>query len=71
MKDIIWFKDISEGDISIVGGKAQNLGIMYNLKLPVPPGFVVTAQSFKEFLEESRLNKKIYSLLKDFRQRSS
>ncbi|MBS3155589.1 phosphoenolpyruvate synthase [Candidatus Woesearchaeota archaeon] len=65
MKDIIWFKDISEGDISIVGGKAQNLGIMYNLKLPVPPGFVVTAQSFKEFLEESRLNKKIYSLLKD------
>jgi len=65
MKNIVWFKDISEDDIGIVGGKAQNLGIMYNLKLPVPPGFVVTAQAYQSFLEDTGLNKKIYSLLKN------
>lgn len=65
MKDIIWFKDISEGDIGSVGGKGLNLGIMYNLKLPVPPGFVVTAQSYQKFLEETKLDKKIYSLLRN------
>lgn len=65
MKNIVWFKDISEDDIGLVGGKGLNLGIMYNLKLPVPSGFVVTAQAFKSFLEETGLNKKIYPLLKN------
>ncbi|MDD5651263.1 MAG: phosphoenolpyruvate synthase [Candidatus Nanoarchaeia archaeon] len=65
MSNVIWFKDISEDDIGIVGGKGLNLGIMYNLKFPVPPGFVVTAQAFKDFLETTRLNKTIYKLLED------
>lgn len=65
MKDIIWFKDISGDDIGSVGGKGLNLGIMYNLKLPVPPGFVVTAQSYQNFLEETKVDKKIYSLLRN------
>ena len=63
-KTIVWFKDISEDELELVGGKALNLGVMYNLKLPVPPGFVVTTQAYKQFLEETKLDKKIYSLLK-------
>src|SRR3989344_3878295 len=63
-KTIVWFKDISEDELELVGGKALNLGVMYNLKLPVPPVFVVTTQAYKQFLEETKLDKKIYSLLK-------
>ena len=45
------FSEIKSKDIGIVGGKGANLGVMYNLKLPVPPGFVVTAQAYKFFLD--------------------
>ena len=38
---IKWFKDISKGDVEIVGGKGANLGEMTNAGLPIPPGFVV------------------------------
>ncbi|MBS3162799.1 phosphoenolpyruvate synthase [Candidatus Woesearchaeota archaeon] len=48
----------------IAGGKGANLGIMYNLGLPVPPGFVVTSYSFKHYIQVSGLDKKIFGKLK-------
>ncbi len=63
MSNIAWFKDIKKEDVGTVGGKAANLGEMYNAKLPIPPGFVVTAQAFEKFLKSTRLNKKIFSKL--------
>jgi pyruvate, orthophosphate dikinase len=38
--------------LALVGGKAANLGVMMGpeLRLPVPPGFVVTTQACREFL---------------------
>lgn len=58
-KNILWFKNISKGDLGIVGGKGLNLGLMTNKDFPVPPGFVVTAQAYFDFLEQSGLKKKI------------
>ena len=63
MPNISWFKDISKDAINLVGGKGLNLGIMYNIGLPIPPGFVATTDAFKLFLDENRLNYKIFSLL--------
>ena len=63
MANIAWFKEISKNDIGLVGGKGLNLGIMYNLGLPVPPGFVVTAQAYKDFLIETALYDDILELL--------
>jgi len=63
LQNIDWFKDITEEDISLVGGKGLNLGIMYNAGFPIPPGFVVTASAFKKFLDYNELNNKIYNLL--------
>jgi pyruvate,water dikinase len=63
MQRISWFKDIHKGDIPTVGGKSANLGEMYNIGLPVPPGFVVTADTYKEFIEKTGLKNKITQAL--------
>jgi len=66
MPDMIkWFKDIHKEDVSIVGGKGANLGEMTNFDLPIPPGFVVTAQTYKKFIEETGIKDKILSIVKN------
>ncbi|MGQ0523851.1 MAG: pyruvate, phosphate dikinase [Betaproteobacteria bacterium] len=39
-----------DGVRALLGGKGANLGEMTKLKLPVPPGFVVTTEACKAFL---------------------
>jgi len=63
--DIAWFKDLHKTDVGIAGGKGASLGEMYNSNFPIPPGFAVTAQAFQEFIENSGIDKEIFSLLKD------
>jgi len=63
MPNILWFKDISKNDISIVGGKGANLGEMYNINLPVPPGFCITVDAYKKFLQHTGIDEPIYKLL--------
>jgi pyruvate, water dikinase len=65
MSYIAWFKDLTKDSIPIAGGKGANLGEMFNLGLPVPPGFCVTAQTYKEFIETIGIKDKIGLLLKD------
>src|SRR3989344_5745350 len=55
---IVWFSEITKNNLPLVGGKGENLGIMYNLKLPVPPGFVVTAPAYKYFVETTGIQNK-------------
>src|SRR3989344_4333682 len=63
-KYIKWFSELGKKDIIEVGGKAANLGEMFNLKMPVPHGFAITASAYKYFLEATNLKEQIYSLLK-------
>ncbi len=63
MKYILWFNEISKNDIPSAGGKGANLGEMTQVGLPVPPGFVVTAQTYAEFLRRTGLDKLIYPIL--------
>jgi pyruvate,water dikinase len=68
---ILWFDEITKDDIPLVGGKNANLGEMYqNLshttsslfageKIQVPFGFAVTAYSYRYFVEQNALDKKI------------
>lgn len=51
---------------SEVGGKAANLGEVYNrAHLPVPPGFAVTAYGYQLFLDYNDLGDLILAKLKD------
>jgi len=50
---VAWFEDLGGEATPRVGGKGANLGEMARAGLPVPPGFVVTVDAFRSFLEES------------------
>jgi len=60
---LLWFKDIHFEDVNIVGGKGANLGEMYNLGIPVPNGFCVTAKAYFKFIEFNKLKPKIKAIL--------
>jgi len=63
-KAVVWFNEVTKKDIPIVGGKGANLGEMTNAGIPVPPGFIVTASAYYDFLESSKIENKIRNLLK-------
>lgn len=48
--NIRWFADISLADRATVGGKGGSLGELTRANIAVPPGFVVTTQSFERVL---------------------
>jgi len=58
-----WFSEISNEDISSVGGKGASLGEMYNNKFPVPVGFVITAQAFEYFINQLDLKEQIKEII--------
>lgn len=62
-QDVVWFMEVDKEDLHLVGGKGANLGELTKLEIPVPPGFIVTTQSYFHFLEESNLSKKIGDIL--------
>jgi len=64
-KLIVWFEDMGKGDIPIVGGKVANLGEMLQARIPVPPGFAVTAQAYQKFITETGIDEKIYKAIEE------
>ena len=59
MKFIKDFKEINKSDILIAGGKGANLGELMKIGIPVPSGFVILAEAFERFLEETDINVEI------------
>jgi pyruvate,water dikinase len=52
---VAWFDEVSRDDVPRVGGKGANLGEMTRAGLPVPPGFVVTADSYLRAMESAHV----------------
>ncbi len=63
---IKWFSELNKDSGAIAGGKGANLGEIYDLDVPVPPGFVVTAQAYDYFIEKAGVDDKIKELLSNF-----
>ena len=57
------FEELSKSDIGIAGGKGANLGELTQAGIPVPPGFVVTAQAYKYFMDEAGINDQVMEIL--------
>ena len=49
---IAWFTELHKDDTAQAGGKGANLGELAAAGLPVPPGFVVTAQGYLDAMDE-------------------
>ncbi len=64
-KYVVWFKEVDKHDIAQVGGKGANLGEMIQIGIPVPPGFIVTAQAYFRFLADNQLHDKLQQILND------
>ncbi|MCZ6529893.1 MAG: PEP-utilizing enzyme [Chloroflexi bacterium] len=65
MTYILRFSEVGKDDIAEVGGKGANLGELVGVGLPVPPGFCVTAQAYRDFLAEAGLQQPIREMLAD------
>ncbi len=63
-----WFKDISIGDVPIVGGKNASLGEMMReltcLGVMIPDGFAITAEGFWHFMRHNELIEPTQAALK-------
>lgn len=52
-KYVIWLDEVDKSLHDKVGGKAAGLGEMIKAGIPVPPGFVVTSDAYKDFILET------------------
>ena len=62
-KTVVWFDGVNKEDVALVGGKGANLGELTNAHIPVPSGFIVTSQTYFDFLEQTKIMDKIRALL--------
>ncbi len=58
------FSSLNKKDTAEVGGKGANLGELTGVDFPVPPGFVVTAQTYSNFFASLGLENKLNQLAK-------
>ncbi|HSV94628.1 MAG TPA: phosphoenolpyruvate synthase [Spirochaetia bacterium] len=61
---VLPFSKIRKEDIPLVGGKGANLGEMYSFGIPVPNGFVITAQAYEKVIEHNALQPVIREIIK-------
>ena len=70
-KAIVWFNEVGKKDLASVGGKGANLGELTNAQIPVPPGFIVTAQAYYDFLAQTGISEQIKNLLAGINRQDS
>jgi pyruvate,water dikinase len=66
-----WIKDIGKEEGKIVGNKAANLGELASAKIAIPKGFCITMESFRQFLKQPTVKKKIAHLMALLNDRDS
>ncbi len=54
-RSVVWFSEVGREDLGLVGGKGANLGELTRASIPVPPGFVVTADTYFHFIQINAL----------------
>ncbi|WP_331457003.1 PEP/pyruvate-binding domain-containing protein, partial [Haloferax profundi] len=58
---VVWLDDVRADDLDLVGGKGASLGELTGAGLPVPPGFVVTASTYRAFIEDAGIDDELFS----------
>ncbi|MGB9979038.1 phosphoenolpyruvate synthase [Methanobacterium sp.] len=63
MKLVEFFEELSKEDVDVAGGKGANLGELTNAGINVPPGFVITSETYDKFIKETGIFDEIMSIL--------
>ena len=63
--NIIWLKDLDKNKTDIAGVKGAYLSDLYNNGFPVPNGFIISTDAFKEFLHSNNLDAEIKKIMKN------
>ncbi|WP_254537270.1 phosphoenolpyruvate synthase [Halomarina litorea] len=58
---VLWLDDVGSDDLGAVGGKGASLGELTGAGLPVPPGFVVSAGTYRSFIEETGIDEDLFT----------
>ncbi len=68
---LIWFEHLARGDGALVGGKNSSLGEMVQklgkAGIKVPPGYATTADAFRAFIRDNKLNEFIAERLAELK----
>ena len=56
----LWLAEIGADDLDRVGGKAASLGELAGAGLPVPSAFVVSAGTYRSFIEETGIEAELF-----------
>ncbi|QIO22160.1 phosphoenolpyruvate synthase [Haloarcula sp. JP-L23] len=59
----LWLDEIGADDLARVGGKAASLGELTAAGLPVPSAFVVTADTYRSFIEATGIDDELFSVV--------
>ncbi|MBX0296870.1 pyruvate, water dikinase [Haloarcula nitratireducens] len=57
---VAWLSAISTSDVDTAGGKGASLGELRDAGLPVPSAFVVTADTYRTFIEEAGIAEELF-----------
>ncbi len=60
---VLWFDEIDKRHHALVGGKNASLGELTHAGIRVPPGFAVTTEAFRVFLERGGIRDEVYRRL--------
>jgi pyruvate,water dikinase len=60
---VSWLDEVRSTDVGTVGGKAASLGELTDAGLPVPSGFVVTAATYREFIETAGIDEELFDVV--------
>jgi pyruvate,water dikinase len=65
-KLIFWFDELEKEHNDIVGKKCANLGEMTRMGLSVPPGFAISIDMYRNFVQETGAEDEMFSYIKEF-----
>jgi pyruvate,water dikinase len=67
VKSIAWLDEVGRADVGSVGGKGASLGEMRKALqgIPVPNGFVITAEAYRSFMSRTGLDTHIRDLIEN------
>ena len=57
---VAWLSAVSASDVDTVGGKAASLGELSSHNLPIPEGFAVTADTYRQFITSTGIADELF-----------